>query len=109
MTFQRRVMSLLAGAMVGFVAAAPVNATDVTAGMELAKKHCARCHAIAPGETSGHKQAPAFTEVVTRYPPSDLAEALAEGIVTGHPDMPEFVFPPEQIEALIVYLESLQQ
>jgi hypothetical protein len=41
--------------------------------------------------------------VVTRYPPQDLAEALAE----GHPDMPEFVFQPTEIEALVAYLNKL--
>ena len=45
--------------------------------------------------------------VVTRYPPQDLAEALAEGIVSGHPDMPQFVFPSSQIEAIVAYLNTL--
>ena len=30
-----------------------------------------------------------------RYPIEDLAESLAEGIVSGHPDMPIFVFSPQ--------------
>jgi hypothetical protein len=46
--------------------------------------------------------------VVTRYPPQDLAEALAEGISTGHPDMPEFVFQPAEIEAIVAYLNHLK-
>jgi mono/diheme cytochrome c family protein len=45
---------------------------------------------------------------VTLYPPESLAEALAEGIVSGHPDMPEFVFKPPEIEAIIAYLDSLK-
>ena len=45
--------------------------------------------------------------VVTRYPPDDLAEALAEGIMSGHPDMPQFVFRPTEIEALVAYLNTL--
>jgi hypothetical protein len=45
--------------------------------------------------------------VVTRYPPENLAEALAEGIVSGHPDMPEFVFEPAEIEAILAYLGAL--
>lgn len=35
------------------------------------------------------------------------AEALAEGIVTGHPDMPAFTFSPTQIGAIIAYIKSL--
>ena len=38
-----------------------------------------------------------------------LEEALAEGILTGHPDMPEFAFPPEDIGAIIAYLRAVQE
>ncbi len=100
---------LLFGAAISIGASLPAGAAEEGEGLDLAREHCARCHAVAEGETGAHAAAPPFTEIVTRYPPSALAEALAEGIVTGHPDMPEFVFPPEQIEALIVYLESLQR
>ena len=40
-----------------------------------------------------------------------MAEALAEGIVTGHGpvNMPEFVLTPDQIDALLAYLVSIQE
>jgi mono/diheme cytochrome c family protein len=76
-------------------------------GRAILEDKCARCHAIGKDDTSRHAQAPPFREVVTRYPPEDLAEALAEGIVSGHPDMPEFVFQPNEIEAIITYLGTL--
>ena len=38
-----------------------------------------------------------------------LAEALAEGIMTGHPTMPQFTFEPDQIGALIAFLQSLEE
>jgi hypothetical protein len=34
---------------------------------------------------------------------------LAEGIVSGHPDMPEFVFQPDEITAILGYLDSLKR
>ncbi len=37
-----------------------------------------------------------------------LAEALAEGISTGHPSMPEFRLEPDQINDLLSYLKSLE-
>ena len=83
------------------------RAEDAAAGLILAQKNCAKCHAVKKGGTTPHKEAPAFTEVVTRYPPSSLAEALVEGISTGHPDMPEFVFSPDEVDDLIAYLETL--
>ncbi|NNE21763.1 MAG: cytochrome c [Rhizobiales bacterium] len=88
--------------------ASPASAQDADAGQGIARENCARCHAITKTDASTHKQAPPFRQVVTRYPPASLAEALAEGISTGHPDMPEFVFTAEQTSDLIAYLETLQ-
>jgi mono/diheme cytochrome c family protein len=84
------------------------GATDAVAkGRAILEANCARCHAIGMEDSSRHEEAPPFRVVVTRYPPADLAEALAEGIVSGHPDMPEFIFQPQEIEAIIAYLGTL--
>jgi mono/diheme cytochrome c family protein len=40
--------------------------------------------------------------------PNALEEALAEGIVTGHNDMPEFAFEPGDVTAIITYLDTLK-
>jgi hypothetical protein len=45
----------------------------------------------------------------SKYPVEDLAESLAEGIVSGHPDMSIFVFGPTDVEAIIQYLQSIQE
>jgi len=45
----------------------------------------------------------------TRYPVESLAEALAEGVVTGHPSMPEFALDPAQINDLTDYLKTLER
>ncbi|MBI4274414.1 MAG: cytochrome c, partial [Rhizobiales bacterium] len=37
-----------------------------------------------------------------------LEEALGEGIVTGHPSMPEFRLDPGQIGDLIAFLKSME-
>ena len=37
-----------------------------------------------------------------------LEEALAEGIVTGHEQMPQFAFEPEQVTAIVAYLDTLK-
>ncbi len=83
--------------------------TAVTAkGKALVAANCSRCHAIEMHDSSPHKEALPFREVVLRYPPEQLAEALAEGIMSGHPDMPEFTFEPADIEAIIAYLATLK-
>jgi cytochrome c len=89
----------------------PVLATDdnlVEKGRALVQQNCSRCHAIGTKGESPLPKAPPFRIVVTRYPVEDLAEALAEGIVSGHPAMPEFVFQPPQISAILAYLDSLK-
>ena len=91
-----------------FVAArAESDATKIARGRAIVEANCARCHAIGMDDTSHHEEAPPFRVVVTRYPPENLAEALAEGIVSGHPDMPEFVFQPPEIDAILAYLDTL--
>jgi cytochrome c len=55
------------------------------------------------------KIAPPFRTLHLRYPVEDLQEPLAEGIVTGHPTMPEFRFDPGQVGDVIAYLKSLEQ
>ena len=88
--------------------AAPGSAGDSAAkGLEILSANCGRCHATGEDDASKHAEAPPFRVVVTRYPPENLAEALAEGIVSGHPDMPEFVFQPAEIEAILAYLGTL--
>jgi cytochrome c len=77
-------------------------------GLAILQKNCSRCHALGLEGKSPHPQAPPFREVVERYPVEDLEESLAEGIVSGHPDMPEFTFEPGQISEIIAYLNSLK-
>ena len=90
------------------VATQSVAASPQQRGKAYAQAHCARCHAIGATGDSPHPQAPPFREVVKRYPVEDLEESLAEGIVSGHPDMPEFTFKPEEIGAIISYLNDLK-
>jgi cytochrome c len=89
---------------------APAVALDPAAqrGRNLAQQNCARCHAIGRVGESPLRVAPPFRTLHTRYPVEDPAESFAEGIVTGHPTMPEFRLDPGQINELIAYLKTLQ-
>ncbi|MGH1575053.1 c-type cytochrome [Methylobacterium sp. P31] len=77
-------------------------------GRTFVQTHCARCHAVGRTGESPLAEAPRFRDLHTRYPVTDLAEALAEGIRTGHPSMPEFQLDPGQVEDVIRYLASLE-
>ena len=78
-------------------------------GEALLQKHCGACHATARTDVSRDKTAPAFRTLGQRYPIESLEEALAEGMLSGHPDMPEFSFDADQVGAIIDYLKSIQQ
>jgi cytochrome c len=78
-------------------------------GEALVSRHCAMCHAIGRTGSSSHVAAPPFRTLGQRYPIESLEEALGEGILSGHPDMPEFVFEPRDVGAIIRYLRSIQQ
>ena len=77
-------------------------------GLTIARTNCARCHSIDKVSESPLKIAPPFRTLHERYPVTDLQESLSEGIVTGHPTMPEFRFDPDQVHDLIEFLKTLQ-
>ena len=78
-------------------------------GKAFARANCAGCHAIDRGSDSPLKIAPPLRNLHQRYPIETLAEALAEGIYTGHADMPAFELNPNQIHDLLSYLKTLEQ
>lgn len=77
-------------------------------GKTFAMNNCAKCHSIDKVSASPLKIAPPFRTLHKRYPVETLSEALAEGIQTGHPSMPEFQLEPDQIGDLLAYLKTLE-
>ena len=93
-----------------WVAAQPSLAqSDLKRGETLLTRDCARCHAVGASGASPRPDAPAFRTLGTRYPIDSLEEALGEGIVSGHPDMPEFRFDADEVGAIIDFLKSIQR
>jgi mono/diheme cytochrome c family protein len=91
-------------------ACVPAWALDPPAqrGFIFARTNCARCHSIDRVTDSPLKIAPPFRALHKRYPVESLEEAFGEGIVTGHPSMPEFRLDPGQIGDLIAFLKSME-
>jgi len=100
----------LMAAVVALFSAMALADGSVDRGRQMAERLCTRCHAIAGPGPSPVAQAPAFSTLHRKFRVDDLAEAFAEGIVTGHGPvrMPEFVFSPEEIDDLLAYLDSVQ-
>jgi len=78
-------------------------------GFTFIQTHCSRCHAIGKAGDSPLAIAPPFRTLHTKYPVESLQESLAEGIMTGHPTMPEFRLDPAQINDVIAYLKWLER
>jgi cytochrome c len=89
--------------------AGQASAANVAQGRRLAQANCARCHSIDKVGRSPLSIAPPFRALHERYPVEDLEEPLAEGIMTGHPSMPEFRFEPDQIADFIAFLKTLEK
>jgi cytochrome c len=113
---RRRSVHLAIGAAFVFVALLPQVARGeeplsppAQRGLVFVRTNCARCHAIGKIGGSPLRIAPPFRTLHERYPVESLQESLAEGIITGHPTMPEFRLDPGQVADVIAYLKSLEQ
>ena len=82
---------------------------DARKGARLAQEKCGACHATGMKGTSPDLKAPTFRRIANQWPPEQLQEALAEGIVTGHNAMPEFTFSTRQIDDLLDHLNRLRR
>ena len=103
----RRILMPLALALLSLSPAAAAS-PDEQRGKTFALNNCARCHSVDKVTPSPLKIAPPFRTLHNRYPIETIAEALAEGIQTGHPTMPEFQLDPDQIHDLLAYMKTLE-
>lgn len=99
-------LALSAACAIG--SAAPAWAQNIERGRAFARANCATCHSLDRYSLSPLRIAPPFRDLHKRYPVESLEEALAEGIVTGHPTMPEFRLDPGQVGDFIAFLKSLE-
>ena len=87
----------------------PSPSPSALRGRAFAATNCARCHSIDKVTASRLSIAPPFRSLHNRYAVESLEEALVEGIVTGHPTMPEFQLDPDQVADFINFLKTLEQ
>lgn len=97
---------ICAGGAPGYAQSA--GRTKLQRGEALLTQNCGRCHAVGKTGESAHHLAPPFRILGQRYTIDSLEEALGEGLISGHPDMPEFTFPPRDVGAIVTYLKSIQ-
>lgn len=107
------IRTVLAAALLSLAAAcaseAPVSAADLARdGRDIAEAQCAACHAVGEYGESPVAEAPTFPTVLSRYRADVLEEELIQGIQVNH-QMPGFQFNPHGADALIAYLQTIQQ
>jgi cytochrome c len=76
-------------------------------GRTLVQANCSRCHNLEKTGDSPYAPAPPFRVISKMYKASDIEEALVEGILVGHPAMPEFEMTGEQAAAVAAFIDSL--
>jgi len=113
LSFQLSMAGMLGAAVISASATSPARSEEALSpaaqrGLVILRTNCSRCHSIDKVSQSPLKIAPPFRTLHLRYPVEDLEEPLAEGIITGHPTMPEFQFDPGQVGDVIAYLKSLE-
>jgi mono/diheme cytochrome c family protein len=78
-------------------------------GHALVMRDCARCHSVEATGASRFRPAPPFRTLHSQYPLDSLEEALAEGIISGHPAMPEFEYSASDVADIIAWMKSLDE
>ncbi|MDZ7600022.1 MAG: cytochrome c [Hoeflea sp.] len=95
---------------VGFTPAWAQTDAGIKEGRELVEVNCGKCHGVGVADASPHEGAPPFRDLSERFPMDALEEAFSDGrIYSDHPDMPEFIATPQQVDAIIAYIASLQE
>ena len=109
----RQMASALAALLTATTALAMEDAPgDLTAsvakGRALVERNCGMCHAVGAEGPSPLAKAPPFRDLTERFDVDNLGEGLAQGILKGHPAMPEFRFQPQEVVSIVLYLKSIQ-
>ena len=78
-------------------------------GLTILRANCEQCHAIDKTSDSSLAIAPPFRTLHLKYPIESLERPLAEGIIAGHPTMPQFRFERDQVVDIIAYLKTLER
>lgn len=81
----------------------------ISQGKELVQANCHSCHAIERSDDSRREDAPPLRTVLANMDPESLAMDFREGIHVGAADMPDFDFGPIGTDAVIAYLQSIQE
>jgi mono/diheme cytochrome c family protein len=98
------VRAALVAAFIG-LAATLAHAADAANGERLAKRWCATCHVVAPGQPAANADAPSFASIARR--PGLTRAQLAYLLLAPHPVMPELALTRVDADDLVAYIARL--
>lgn len=81
---------------------------SLSAGRQLAVARCGGCHAVDRVGDSPNPRSPPFRDLGARFPFDGLREALVQGMIVGHPQMPVIHLTQVESGDLTAYLRTLQ-
>ena len=104
------IASLFALALIGVTAQAQEQEQDpIRHGQALAVQFCSECHAIGTSrQHSPHRDAPPLRTLGRTIDIDQFARVLGGGLLSGHPDMPQFKFNYQDARDLRDYLRTIQ-
>jgi len=110
MTRERQTLIFAAAVLLAAGTASAAHAQDpATRGRALLKELCASCHAIDRLDMSPRPAAPPFRVIGQSFDLDQFGGRLREGLASSHRDMPEFRFDPDDADAVVAYLRTIQQ
>ena len=86
--------------------AVAVELGNAAAGLEYAQKVCADCHAVEPDTAMLFSQVPSFQEVADTT--GMTPRALVVWLTTSHPNMPDIILAPDDMDNVVAYIMSLR-
>lgn len=81
----------------------------VVRGHALVKEFCGECHAIGKTGKSPHDDAPPLRRTSRIFDLDQFPRTLIRGISSGHPDMPQVKFSPQDARDVRDYLRTIQE
>jgi mono/diheme cytochrome c family protein len=94
----------------GAPAAVRNDPNEFAFGRRVARRLCAECHALDPGQASPLADAPPFPVLYQRFPVERLDQEVEAGMMVGHPRMPLLRHLDEdEAAALVAYLSHFRR
>lgn len=103
-------VAVLAVSAAGLVAAEAAEVPDPANGLRLARRWCAACHVVEPGQTAAAADAPVFAALATD--PLRAEDAIANILTApakAHSKMQDLALSRLEIGDLAAYIKSLRR